>query len=186
MWPQEVGHICQTMNNTATVIRIQVLIHPIPRQILRCQIPTKIYLQQQIPIGMESNRFEIIKDKVQAYCSPDDPSFRWLLEHVAYLDHVYGDNILEFYDVKQYIELSESDLRSLSTQDNSAHDLYTALLNKPLSGKGIYNVIVCNKCKKHGKTGVVQWHSRQTRSADEGTTIFCCCTTCNSRWKLSS
>ena len=40
-----------------------------------------------------------------------------------------------------------------------------------------------NRCRKCGSTDV-EWHQRQTRSADEGITTFCMCRGCGKRWKM--
>ena len=39
-------------------------------------------------------------------------------------------------------------------------------------------------CKHCGPQAMVQWTCLQTRSADEGSTVFCLCTMCKRRWKL--
>ena len=44
-----------------------------------------------------------------------------------------------------------------------------------------YTAIV--RCRRCGSTEVT-WEEKQTRSADEGATVFCACTTCKNRWVL--
>jgi DNA-directed RNA polymerase subunit M/transcription elongation factor TFIIS len=39
------------------------------------------------------------------------------------------------------------------------------------------------KCARCGSTNIIPAFS-QTRSADEGTTVFCYCTACSKRWKM--
>lgn len=39
------------------------------------------------------------------------------------------------------------------------------------------------KCKKCGHDQV-EWYTKQTRSADEGSTVFCTCKKCKARWKM--
>lgn len=39
------------------------------------------------------------------------------------------------------------------------------------------------KCRRCGSTEV-QWEEKQTRSADEGATVFCTCINCQHRWVL--
>lgn len=46
---------------------------------------------------------------------------------------------------------------------------------------GDFNAIV--KCRRCGSTEVT-WEEKQTRSADEGCTVFVACTTCQNRWVL--
>ncbi len=40
-----------------------------------------------------------------------------------------------------------------------------------------------NKCYKCGNCKTISFN-KQTRSADEGTTVFCCCYICGNRWKM--
>jgi len=45
--------------------------------------------------------------------------------------------------------------------------------------EGTYKVIV--RCKRCGSDDV-RWEEKQTRSADEGATVFCTCNSCKNRW----
>lgn len=40
--------------------------------------------------------------------------------------------------------------------------------------------LTCNRCLSHD----VEVHQKQTRSADEGMTVFCVCNKCGMRWKM--
>jgi DNA-directed RNA polymerase subunit M/transcription elongation factor TFIIS len=42
------------------------------------------------------------------------------------------------------------------------------------------NTITCQHCG----IGEVEWSIKQTRSADEGSTVFCACKNCKTRWKM--
>lgn len=46
---------------------------------------------------------------------------------------------------------------------------------------GDFQAIV--RCRKCGSTEV-RWEEKQTRSADEGATVFCSCTNCKNRWVM--
>lgn len=39
------------------------------------------------------------------------------------------------------------------------------------------------KCRRCGSSEV-SWEQKQTRSADEASTVFCTCSKCNNRWKM--
>lgn len=41
-------------------------------------------------------------------------------------------------------------------------------------------IVRCRRCGSHE----VSWDEKQTRSADEGATVFCVCTKCKNRWVL--
>lgn len=44
----------------------------------------------------------------------------------------------------------------------------------------VEGVNVCHKC---GSKKTISYN-KQTRSADEGTTVFCCCYICGNKWKM--
>jgi DNA-directed RNA polymerase subunit M/transcription elongation factor TFIIS len=41
-------------------------------------------------------------------------------------------------------------------------------------------IVRCRRCGSED----VSWEEKQTRSADEGATVFCVCTTCKNRWVM--
>lgn len=41
-------------------------------------------------------------------------------------------------------------------------------------------IVRCRRCGSEN----VSWEEKQTRSADEGATVFCVCTTCKNRWVM--
>ncbi len=47
------------------------------------------------------------------------------------------------------------------------------------SAPTVVSIYTCPRCKSRN----VQSHQRQTRSADEGMTVFCQCLTCEKRWR---
>ena len=61
------------------------------------------------------------------------------------------------------------------------HELetYYALINQAVDS-GDSNTMVCRECGAGG----VEWTTKQTRSADEGSTVFCHCPKCKARWKM--
>jgi DNA-directed RNA polymerase subunit M/transcription elongation factor TFIIS len=68
--------------------------------------------------------------------------------------------------------------------DNLAHatetlEQFDLLQGDDLAARGP----ALNQCRKCGSSDV-EWHQRQTRSADEGSTTFCHCRQCGRRWKM--
>ena len=49
-----------------------------------------------------------------------------------------------------------------------------------LNDKTFESIVRCRRCG----SGEVTWEEKQTRSADEGATVFCACTVCKNRWVL--
>jgi len=62
-----------------------------------------------------------------------------------------------------------------------AFDEYQALIKMDF-GTGNASAMKCNACGQGG----VKWEIKQTRSADEGSTVFCQCQNklCRARWKM--
>ena len=58
-------------------------------------------------------------------------------------------------------------------------DEYHQLMKEAVDEKQI-PIMSCHKC---GHTDV-GWDVKQTRSADEGSTVFCVCQKCQARWKM--
>ena len=60
----------------------------------------------------------------------------------------------------------------------------SAALLRDLSSEDLSNIpdagIRCGKCKSSD----IAFDFLQTRSADEGTTVYCTCTSCGKRWKM--
>ena len=50
-----------------------------------------------------------------------------------------------------------------------------------LNDKSYASTLTCRKCG----SAEVNWEQKQTRGADEAMTIFCTCSTCHNRWKMS-
>jgi len=49
-----------------------------------------------------------------------------------------------------------------------------------LNDKEYQSIVQCNRCGSKE----VMWEEKQTRSADEGATLFCMCTKCKNRWVI--
>lgn len=85
-------------------------------------------------------------------------------------------------DAYDYItEINEyADLYSTSEFDHAKqlHEEEQLYLTKPIEVEEGVNV--CNKC---GSNRCMSY-SKQTRSSDEGTTVFCMCAKCGAVWKM--
>lgn len=68
------------------------------------------------------------------------------------------------------------------TKKRKTKDQKIPTVQKALQIKTMHSMIKCTRCSP--KQTEVVWCEVQTRSADEGGTIFCHCLTCNDRWRL--
>lgn len=59
--------------------------------------------------------------------------------------------------------------------DDMLQDKYEALNDQTFQA-----IVRCRRCGSEEVT----WDEKQTRSADEGATIYCSCTTCRNRWVM--
>jgi DNA-directed RNA polymerase subunit M/transcription elongation factor TFIIS len=59
--------------------------------------------------------------------------------------------------------------------DRMLQEKYEALDDRKFAA-----IVRCRRCGSED----VSWEEKQTRSADEGATVFCVCTTCQNRWVM--
>ena len=66
-------------------------------------------------------------------------------------------------------------------EEHHRHTRYDEYMNEFNTLLGDKTLLTCQYCKQKGS---VSWEAKQTRSADEGQTIFCQCSACGKRWKF--
>jgi DNA-directed RNA polymerase subunit M/transcription elongation factor TFIIS len=112
--------------------------------------------------------------------------WRYKYQQVMYNLQINNDYLLTEHRFDELVELNNEALQKnqadVKYQDwqNKMRD-YNDLL-KVTYGDESNKTIQCRKCKENSK---VEWRGVQTRSADEGMTIFCHCLGCGRRWKES-
>lgn len=82
---------------------------------------------------------------------------------------------------RDFARMSNAEMMSMTGENVLAEqkiESYNALANKEFIIEG-GPTLTCKKCN-----GAVRWEVRQTRRADEGSTIFVFCEPCDVRWKL--
>ena len=78
----------------------------------------------------------------------------------------YGDRIRHaVFNLKQNSKLDT----------NVVQEKYDSLNDRQFQA-----IVRCRRCGSQE----VSWEEKQTRSADEGATVFCVCTTCKNRWVM--
>ncbi len=131
------------------------------------------------------NSVQLCRD-VESYCHAHANTLHEYMEHVRRaafnldanptlgLDVVNcSDDILAEGTIVERIQ-RERQLRR-DRFDSMLQDKYDALNDEQFTA-----IIRCRRCG----SDEVTWEEKQTRSADEGATVFCSCSTCKNRWVM--
>jgi len=131
---------------------------------------------------------EFVKEAVDKKYGTDRKNKQWSYKYqqVMYNLHVNGEYLLAEHSFEDLINLNNealqknrSDVKRIDWQKKMKD--YQDLLQVTF-GDESFKTIQCHKCKENSK---VEWRGAQTRSADEGMTIFCRCLGCGRRWRES-
>lgn len=80
--------------------------------------------------------------------------------------------------------LAHNTLKGRIQQEARARDeRFTAMLQEKYDALNDETFAAIVRCRRCGSEEVT-WEEKQTRSADEGATVFCSCTTCKNRWVM--
>ena len=74
-----------------------------------------------------------------------------------------------------YPEIKEEDIRKIKEEEALIEKFNKLKLEKANS------IYTCGKCKQNK----VEYKQVQTRSADEGMSVFCTCLNCGNKWRMS-
>lgn len=91
---------------------------------------------------------------------------------------------------KNIIKLSDDDmaegtvLKLLQNEAAMRIKRFDQILQEKYDSMSDKTCVSSLKCKKCGSSDVT-WEQKQTRSADEAMTVFCTCSKCKQRWKMS-
>jgi len=127
---------------------------------------------------------QAIEDQVRQQC-PDDGKYGDKVQQLIYNLQTNPTYLLETYGPEELVQLNnESLVENIHNEQVKENALklagYAALLETQF-GDRESRTIFCYKC---GVKGDVEWNTKQTRGADEGSTIFCVCKGCKTRWKM--
>ena len=114
-------------------------------------------------------------------------SMEWMdsLQKILFNLKVNGEYLCNKYTADQIVTfnnevLAENINDAAAKLKREKNKIYTELLKRQF-GDDKSKTIFCRQC---GVNSDVEWNIKQTRSADEGSTIFCVCKVCNTRWKM--
>ena len=115
----------------------------------------------------------------------DSNEWRDKIQQLAYALQVNGKYLLSNFQWSDLVHLKSgmlvANLADTASQSKQVKMLaYTQMLERQFGDQSA-KTILCRQC---GKKGDVEWTTKQTRSADEGSTIFCVCNTCKARWRM--
>jgi len=123
--------------------------------------------------------------QLDAKYKPHTQEWRDKAQQLLYNLSVNSEYLLHTHALDMIIELNNE------TLSENFHDVevkrhtedmqkYTTLLERQF-GDLESRTIQCRRC---GPKSKVTWEIKQTRSVDEGSTIFCVCLGCQTRWKM--
>lgn len=83
------------------------------------------------------------------------------------------------------VTLKGTILERINTTENERRRLFNQMLQEKYDSldacsSQYTSSLACRRCKSTD----VSWEQKQTRSADEGMTVYCVCSACNHRWTM--
>ena len=114
---------------------------------------------------------------------------RWKKEQLQYIKYMHpswDDAQIQKKVRQDTVLFDQYDSKQWKIQDQQLKMYNMCVQNLTETSRGGNQLLKCNRCVKSGMSSDVTWTTLQTRSADEGSTIFCTCNTCKHRWKLGS
>lgn len=123
------------------------------------------------------NNVKLIENKIWSQSENNDGKYRKILYNVSGI--LMKDGAQEAYDYisnynVEHDEFGCKDYQQIIKMQEEEEDF---ILNPVTVVEGV------NTCHKCGSKKTISY-SKQTRSADEGTTVFCCCYICGNKWKM--
>tara|TARA_Y100000748_G_scaffold204279_1_gene171057 strand:- start:424 stop:903 length:480 start_codon:yes stop_codon:yes gene_type:complete len=92
----------------------------------------------------------------------------------------YGSNLV----VKSDSEMSQGTIiEDIERESSIRRDRFESMLQEKydmMNDKSYNTTLKCRRCG----SAEVSWEQKQTRSADEASTVFCTCNKCNNRWTM--
>lgn len=131
-----------------------------------------------VPYGCSKTYSKKLKSKL----STNDQCKFDQIQTLVYNLSKNGKHLVNTYTPEQLISLNDYTLRDTETEKPAAECAYENLTRDIVLLNEEINCIKCKYCRKD----TVTFTTKQTRSADEGSTVFAICLnpTCMKRWKM--
>lgn len=178
-----------------------VLIDPTLRwkcQISLCRCLDIVEYAPMIPLENEKDTHIVVycrqlENITYGQSMRDKDRYRYKIQQLIFALRRMGLQLIEKYTPQQLVALDTSILRQemAKTKESKEYELKVLACKQLMKSTDIFNglegesnqsMMRCYLCKSS-----VAFQPLQTRSADEGMTIYCRCTNekCNNRWKFS-
>jgi len=105
------------------------------------------------------------------------------VRHAAFNLHSNPDVGIEVVSESDDVLAADTLVGRIQEQTRHRQERFHAMLQDKydaLNDQRFQAIVVCRRCG----SDEVTWDEKQTRSADEGATIFCVCITCKNRWVM--
>lgn len=121
---------------------------------------------------------------VESYCHAKASTlreYRERLRHVAFNLSINPCTGVEVVNTSNDVIARDTLVGRIHVESNNRQTRFHSMLQDKydaLNDKEFAAIVRCRRCGSEEVT----WEEKQTRSADEGATIFCSCSTCKNRW----
>lgn len=105
------------------------------------------------------------------------------LRHAAFNLHVNQDIGLEDLGASDETLARNTLVGRIMEETRVRGERFSAMLQEKYEALNDQTFTAIVRCRRCGSEEV-SWEEKQTRSADEGATVFCSCATCKNRWVM--
>jgi DNA-directed RNA polymerase subunit M/transcription elongation factor TFIIS len=123
---------------------------------------------------------------IEAFChaeSDNEREYEDRIRHASF-NLMNNPNVdLEVVTLDNEKLAEETLMGRIQRETESRHERFQAMLQDKYDAINDENFTAIVKCRRCGSEEVT-WEEKQTRSADEGATIFVACVTCRNRWVM--
>lgn len=123
---------------------------------------------------------------VESYCSAlatTPAEYMERIRHAAFNLHANSNVCLNVVNSSNDVLTEETLVGRIHLEGRNRHMRFQSMLQDKYDALNDRTFTAIVKCRRCGSDEVT-WEEKQTRSADEGATVFCSCSTCKNRWVM--